>query len=314
MSNKKTAVVIGITTVLLVALYSEQGQAQDEPEAPETWGKYHAGWGYEWMAASVALNPDGSVSSRVPANSRERFEIKIANFERRFGSAAGHGLKEGQVAPEKFCTPESTIEWGYRVGRHIGSILLLSEVAVKATIKSVALGFGTGASPKALIQLTDVAPLTSRSPVPEYAVLSLGQLVVGDRVFCAPRGPLAAGQWLGPYQPTVGSQIVLIGAWRDGTVYFDEGETGWYAELKDGELNWQFGYEGRTLEELRVRIDQMERGGLFEYTDHLARPGADEMERTEFERSWRGVVESGCRPMGFHERGADGKLTCAIEQ
>ncbi len=267
------------------------------------------------MATSAALNPDGSVSSQVPNKSRREFERQMAKFELMFGSAAEHGLEEGQIAPKRFCPPEESIHWGDKVAEHLGSVVLLSEVAVKATIESVAVGFGTGGFPKALVRLTDAEPLTSRSPVPEYAVFPVGQLVVQDHVFCGHRGPLGTGEWRGPYQPQARSQIVLIGGWRDGTMFLGSSETAWYAELDDGVLQWRFGgYEGRSLEELKTRISEMEAGDLFKHTERLARPGADSHERMRFGREWSAAVASGCRPMGVNREGDDAKLACRIEQ
>lgn len=314
MCKKEKAVLIGSTMLLLVALYSEPGHSSDEPETPETWGEYHPDWGHEWTAVSVALSPDGSVSRHLPDHARERLETLIERFEERFGSATKHGLQHGQVVSEEFCPPEASVHWGDKLARHLGATLLLSEVAVKATIESVAFGFNTGGGPEALIRLEDVEPLTDRSPAPEYAVVSLGQLVVGDRVFCGERGPLASGAWRGPYQPAAGSQIVLIGGWRDGTVFAGQSHDSWYAEVMEGgELQWRFGFQGRSLEELQVSIAELEAGGLFARTDSLARPEADPHERMDFARDWSALVDSGCRPAGFREE-TSLELTCEIEQ
>jgi len=168
------------------------------------------------MSVSVALNPDGSVSSKLPDNAREKFEYQMAKFKRLFGSAAEHGLDDGVVAPKKFCPPELSLGWGDKIAENLGSILLLSEVAVKATIDSVALGFSAGGSPKALVRLKDVEPLTRRSPSPEYAVFPIGQLVARGHVFCGNRGQIGTGEYRGPYQPRAGSRIVVTGGWRDG--------------------------------------------------------------------------------------------------
>lgn len=181
--NEKTSVLIGSAAILLLAMSTEAGHPLDErtePDSPETWGEFHPDWGYEWTAVSAALNPDGSISRRLPDFARERLETLIERFEKRFGSARRHGLPDRQVVSEKFCPPEASVHWGDMLARHLGATLLLSEVAVKATIESVAFGFDTGGGPAALIRLADTEPLTSRSPAPEYAMVPLGQLVVGD--------------------------------------------------------------------------------------------------------------------------------------
>lgn len=301
--------------VLITALTLAFGPAvtgQEKPPLPETWGRYWPDWGHEWMSVSVALNPDGSVSSRIPPNSREKFEEQVADFKRLFGSVAEHGLEEGTVPPKKFCPPKGSIGWGDKAVATLGSVLLLSEVAVKATIDSVALGFGTGFYPKALIRLKDVEPLTKRSPSPEYAVFPIGQLVARGHVFCGHRGQLGTGDFRGPYQPRVGSRIVLIGGWREGTVFLGS-EDAWYAELHDGVLQWEFGgYEGRTLEDITNLISRLETNGVFEQTDHLARPGADPMGRMRFGQAWARAVESGCEPTVINREG--GKTAgCELE-
>ncbi len=302
-----------LLAIAMAVTFGSAGMGQEMPPLPETWGRYWPDWGHEWMSVSVALNPDGSVSSKLPDKSREKFEEQIAKFERLFGSASEHGLEEGVVAPKKFCPPEGTIAWGNKIAENLGSILLLSEVAVKATIDSVSLGFGTGGYPKALIGLTDVEPLRSRSPVPEYAVFPIGQLVAHGHVFCGHRGQIGTGEYRGPYQPRVGSQIVLIGGWRDGTVFLGSSDA-WYAELNDGALEWRFGgYEGRTLEDVTNLISRLETRGLFEQTDHLARAEQHSKERVRFGQAWGRAVRRGCEPAVINREGGE-IVDCEIEQ
>lgn len=310
----------GSMLLLLVTAYSEPGHSRDEPEAPETWGSYDPDWGHEWTAVSAALNPDGSVSRRVPDLARERLEALIVRFEQRFGSAAKHGLRDGRVVSEEFCPPEASVHWGNTLARHLDATLLLSEVAVKATIESVAFGFDTGGGPVALIRLADAEPLTGRSPIPEYALVALGQLVVGDRVFCGERGPLSPrNHWLREdgevsYQPTVGARIVLIGSWRGGTVFLGPGHDSWYAEVaKSGQLRWIYGFQGKSLPELKARVAELEAAGLFDRTDSLARPEADPHKRMDFARSWSALVDSGCRPVALRE-GTSLEPQCEIKE
>jgi len=304
--------------VLITALTLAFGPAatgQEKPPLPETWGRYWPDWGHEWMSVSVALNLDGSVSSQIPDNSREKFEEQTADFKRLFGSTAEHGLEEGTVAPKKFCPPKGSIGWGDKIAENLGSILLLSEVAVKATIDSVALGFGTGFYPKALVRLKDVEPLTNRSPSPEYAVFPIGQLVAGGHVFCGDRGQIGTGDFRGPYQPRVGSEIVLIGRWRDGTVFLGASDA-WYAELNNGVLEWRFGGFGgharMTLEDVTKLVFELEAGGLFAQTDHLARADQQSMERVRFGQAWARAVERGCEPAVISRNG-DATVGCEIE-
>ncbi len=304
-----------LMAIAMAVTFGSAGIGQEKSPLTETWGRYWPDWGHEWMSVSVALNPDGSVSSKLPDNSREKFEKQIVKFDRLFGSAAEHGLEDGTVAPKEFCPPEGTISWGDKVASNLGSILLLSEVAVKATIESVALGFGTGGYPKALVRLDDVEPLTSRSPVPEYVVFPIGQLVARDHVFCGDRGQLGTGDYRGPYQPRIGSQIVVICGWRDGTVFLGS-EDAWYAELNEGALEWRFGgygrYGNRTLKDMKSLISRLEATGLFEQTDHLARAELHSMERMRFGQAWARAIQRGCEPTAINRDGGE-IVDCEVE-
>ncbi len=304
-----------LMALAMAVTFGSAGIGQEKSPLPETWGRYSPGWGHEWMSVSVALNPDGSVSSRVPDRSRKNFEEKIARFERLFGSASEHGLEDGTVAPTRFCPPKGTISWGDKIAENLGAILLLSEVAAKATIESVALGFGTGGYPKALVRLADAEPLTNRSPIPEYVVLPIGQLVTHDRVFCANRGPIGTGDYRGPYQPQAGSQIVVIGRWRDGTVFLGPSDA-WYAELNEGALEWRFGgygrYGNRTLKGMKNLVSRLETRGLFERTDHLTKAEEHSMERVRFGQAWARAVQRGCEPTVVRDGGET--VECETEQ
>lgn len=261
----------------------------------ETFGRYSGKWGYEWTAATRALNSEGIASVVLPPSARRHVERKRTAFERLFGSATEHGLEHGTVAPRSFCPPEPSGQWGYRLADHLGSVLLLSEVAVEATVIGTTIGLSPSGSPSVLLELADVRPLTSRSPSPQFAVVSLGQLVIGDHVFCGERGPLATGDSL---LPQVGSRLILIGAWRHGAVFFGELHDSWYAELKGDELRWSYGgYGVESLDEIAARIDELERGGLFDQTAELVDPEADPMGRSRFARRWAELVEDDCRPM-----------------
>ena len=296
-----------VLTASLVLTFGSPGVGQEEVllsdaegsglDQHEVFGSYSPQWGYEWTAASRALNPDGTASDSLAPYARDWIEREIADFERLFGSATEHGLRHGTVPPERFYPLDANVSWGFRLADHLGSVLLLSEVAVKATIKSVAFGLGTGGSPKALLGLSDVEPLTGRSPMPEYAVVSLGRLVIGEHVFCGERGPIATGDPETAYPPRVGSQVVLIGAWHNGAVLFGEPHDSWYGELRNGEVRWSYGgYDVESLAAIRSRITELERRGLFEKTAHLVVPEDDRMGRSLFARQWADLVAAGCWP------------------
>lgn len=83
--------------------------------------------------------------------------------------------------------------------------------------------------------------------------------------------------------------------------------------MRGGDLQWRYGFQGRTLRELRARIAELEAADLFNRTDRLARPEADPHERMDFARDWSALVDSGCRPAGFSDENSP-KLRCEPEE
>lgn len=193
-----------LATVVVMVVFGQAAASQEEdPETRgdqdriETFGNhFSAEWGYQGTAATRALNPDGTVSESLPPSSRRHVERKMAAFEHQFGSAAEHGLEHGTVVPREFCPLESRPSWGFGLADHLGSVLL-SEVAVEATVSGTTIGLSPGGSPNVLLELTDLGPLTRRSPTPQYAIVSVGQMAIGDHVFCGERGPIATGDPMG---------------------------------------------------------------------------------------------------------------------
>lgn len=276
------------TLIVAVALMGSPAVAQ---EAPETWGRYFVGSGHEWTAASVALNDDGTVSEDLAPNLRRELEKQQKRFERRFGSAAAHGFSDHDSPPSEFCPRGTYINWmGPDDGGMFGATILLSEVAVTASVGDVVLGFRSYGYPAALLALEDAEPLHGRTPIPSYALVPIGEVVVRDRVYCS------LGE-VGPV-PHVGSRVVVLGSWHAGTVLNAHARTGSYAVLgEDGSLNWRFGTRGSsTIGGLRRRIREIESRNLFAVTDDLVRQRPNSAERLRFIAAWRRYSDAGCTP------------------
>ena len=115
--------------------------------------------------------------------------------------------------------------------------VLLSEVVVSAEVAEVTYGFYSDGGPAALLALDNVVPLHVNVPIPEYTLVPIGQLVVGDRVICG-----SDMEPLYDWHPKAGDQIVLISRWRDQAVTL--GSLGLAVVHDDKVLDWKFGLKG----------------------------------------------------------------------
>ncbi|MDE2978038.1 MAG: hypothetical protein OXU63_11030 [Acidobacteriota bacterium] len=125
------------------------GVAAGQPY-PDSLGEELGDWPL-WRAALKSLEPDGSIEWSLPDFgeidpvaaiwARER----IDQFREKFGSAESQGLEELSYPPESYCyVPDYETVVGTYPDPGVASldgILLLSEVAVTATVSEIIPGF-----------------------------------------------------------------------------------------------------------------------------------------------------------------------------
>ncbi len=263
---------------------------------PRTLGKRDTDRGYEWIAASRVLNADGSLKGRIPGEwLREGLEWQVQR------SRIRHGLDEGGVpSSNEFCAPKQPFAPFFlpETDGRFSATLLLSEVAVAATLEESVSGFDTVGNPVVLFALSDVAPLHGYTPIPEYALIPFDRLVVHNRVFCLTKD--LTPSWR-EAPPKVGDRVVLIGSWsRDAVVRL----TGWRGQAvalaqvdEDEKLRWAFAANDAPsdMAGLRGRIDEAVFGGLFDLTVGFVSKEYGAPERREFGEMWSAFHKNGCR-------------------
>ncbi len=291
---------LGITLSLLATLAAPVA-ADDHPK---TVGPHDIDRGYAWYAASRVLAADGSVkATRLPKWLREGLEWQVQR------SSAEHGLEDGEVPPSReHCAPWSgSVTWPpSETAGDFASVLLLSEVAVHATLGEGIPGFTQNGNPMVLFPLSDVVRLHGRSSSPDYLLVSFDRLVVRGRVFCAV-SPSHANAW-GTRPPGKGDRVVLLGPWSsDGVVRAraSHPESAALAQIAgdDDELFWKSSFgiasvmsnEPRTLAGLQERVDEAVVGRLFDLTAHLVSQEYGSPERREWAEKWRKQHENNCR-------------------
>ena len=285
-----------LTAALSVAPIGGQGPPEEVPELL-------------WISAERALDEDEPDS--VHWSRRQLIDEQSANFRATFGSAAAHGLREGRLPPEEFCTVRgvgSEISFlGPDTDSEFGSGLLLGEVAVVATVTKVIPGFGGLAWVESLLELGDTVPLHGRSPIPGYVLVPVQRVVAEDRVFCGGYGT--------EFDPVVGSRVVVIGPWVQGVVPVGPGP-GSSAMLavveQDGEsLWWLDGILGPdNLVDLEARVEEAVVGNLFEITVHLARLREHSEDRMQFGVEWSRRTHRGCRLIAVDEESGEETEIC----
>lgn len=289
--RRVASIVVLLATYLLPAPVVGQ-------EHPRVLGQRES-WGYEWVAASMALDADGSVSPNMPMLLHERLTSRSNRFENRFGSAHEHGLREGEIPPEEFCFGQEIIEWVVSEGYgRFDAAILLSEVAVTGTVEEVVLGFGPRANPIALLALSDVVPLHARSPVPRYVLLPLGRAVIANRVFCGSKGD-------GRYEPRLRARLVVMGSWGQyGVVSLRPSAAGSLATVEaDGSLTWRWLHDTgpSNLTQVRDQIADFAAKSLFDAAAHLVGTTATCDERREFGGTLDGLARDGCELLAATE-------------
>lgn len=274
-----------VASLLALIWWVPPGAGQGPPdEIPEL----------RWTSVVRALAegvPDG-----LHPEARRLVNEQSEKFRATFGSAAEHGLQEGRLPPEKFCTVKS-IGAGYGLlgpdsRGEFGSGLLLAEVAVVATVTGVIPGIDSLAWVESLLELGDPVPLHGRSPIPDYVLVPVQRVVAEDRVFC--------GGYGSEFDPVIGSRVVVIGAWVQGVVPLGPGpgnSTMLATVQKDGEsLHWSHGSTGPgNLRDLQARVDEALHGELFSLTSDLVQLEEGAKERKRFAVEWSHRTRRGCR-------------------
>ena len=268
---------------------------------PTTVGPRDVDGDRDWVAASRVLAKDGSVKAvSLPWRLREGLEWQVQN------SSTDHGLEEGEIPSPAHCAPVlGSVTWPPgESGGDFASTLLLSEVAIIATLNDAVPGFTANGNPWMLFPLADVVPLHGRSSTPDYVLVPYDRLVVRGRVFCAvnPSGNV----WRNAKHPKAGDRVVLVGRWNADGVMRTRAfhpETAALALVGEREeLIWKFGIVNagdspapRSLSGLQDRVDEAAAGGLFDLTAHLHAQEWGSPERREFAEKWRTLHQDGCR-------------------
>ncbi len=269
--------------------------AQDDGERsraghPEVLGE-SGSWGQTWTSASSVFDEHGSVSARTPAPLREQLLARSADFGLRFGSAAAHGLTDGEIPPRRFCSPAAGMFVGDQPPPEHSSFdlhLLLSEVGVTAEVAEVVPGFYYDGEPAALLALRNVKPLHVDVPLPEYALVPLGRLVIRDRVICG-----SAMRPAYDFAPSVGDRIVLVSRWGDQAVAM--GALGLAVVRNGSELEWKFGPEGpEDLDSVLSHARELGEKGLFDASRALARRPVGSTGRRKFVERWESLRRHSC--------------------
>lgn len=289
--------IVMMNLLLAVALFGSPAAGQGPPEAiPEL----------RWVAAARALDEDAP--DLLHPHTRELVNEQSEKFLAEFGSAARHGLREGRLAPEEFCTVKDigagVLIRGADNEGEFGSGLLLSEVAVVATVTGVVSGFGGSAWIETLLELGDVVPLHDRSPIPGYVLVPAQRVVAEDRVFC--------GGYGAEFDPVIGTRVVVIGPWVKGVVPVAPSLVTMLANVqKDGEaLRWLVkggSPAPGTLLDLQARVDEAVRGNLFSLTTDLVQLEEFAEHRSRFAVEWLRRADRGCRLIAVDE--ASGRRT-----
>ncbi|MCY3930404.1 MAG: hypothetical protein OXH70_01675 [Acidobacteria bacterium] len=304
------ALTLSVAVALPVA--GQQGTVSKHPESLDL---------MDWKAASYVLNPDGSVATeRTGPRAARRLTLKSAGFVERYGSAARHGLREGDYPPRELCVggewtselvgvsyaiPESDFKFDASV--------LLGEVAVTATVSEVMPGFSSE-WPHSLLALTDVVPLHDASPTPAYVLVPVGRVVTHDRVFCGGDPNQSAG-----YNFSEGTRLVVVGSWRQGVVpvVSGAGDSGLLGVIDaDGSIDWMMPMiEGAPadLARLHQRIDDMAAGGLLELRALTSRQEPYSDDRKMVRDLVREQYREGCRIIGYARLGEVTRISRVCE-
>ncbi len=277
-----------VTSLFAVVLLGSPAEGQGPPdEIPAL----------HWVSAARAL--DAEAPDTLHPHTRKLVNEQSEKFHAAFGSAARHGLREGRLAPEEFCTVKGVGKGAVYAapdGDEFGSALLLAEVAVVATVTDIIPGFDRFAWVESLLELGDVVPLRDGSPIPDYVLVPAQRVVAEDRVFC--------GGDVFEYDPVMGTRVVVIGPWVEGVVPVRLSTSNKFATVqKDGEsLRWLYVSPAPgNLVDLQERVDEAVRGNLFSLTRVLVELEEFSEERRRFGAEWSDRTQRGCRLIAVDE-------------
>ncbi len=248
-----------------------------------------------WTAADLALSDSGH--HRTEPRLRKNLERQRAAFAGRFISGKVSGLADGTVPPEDYCSTASRLEAATSDRAWVETTdflpaLLLSDVAIEATIAAVTPGFRQDGAPVLLLTLSDVLPLHRRSALPAHVLLPVGRLVIEGHVYCG-----SAESVVG-LPPVSGDRVVVVGAWRTGAVVnVGDMETGSFAVVTGDSLVWSWGrgYGPSTADDLRALVDRAVAERLFDSAERLVHQPWGSADRRQFARDYELLVR-GQRP------------------
>ncbi len=271
--------------------------------------------GYEWVAAGRALTADGFVkSSGVHERLRRGLEMQVQPI------TVDHEFEDGDIpSSDHWCAPVDVAGGEPPISEQdgrFGSVLLMSEVALAATLAEATPGFYATGNPGVLFSLSDVAPLHGRARTTSYVLVPFDRMVVRGRVFCSVLPDTRL--WSERNHPNVGDRVVLMGDWAgDDVVRLERSSThrGTLARVDaQGLLQWDgtvhMGPIPGTLANLKERANEAVTGGLFDLTAHLVLQAYGSPDRREFIETWRSYEEHyesrDCRIVGVAERPGEG--------
>ncbi|MCY3969984.1 MAG: hypothetical protein OXG74_08620 [Acidobacteria bacterium] len=269
-----------VTAALAVALgfSGTVGAQSNESEHPEF---LVGARGYEWVAASRMLNDDGSPNVEFASQTF----LDGLEYQKEWPCQA-------MIISSPF-PPESR--------GHFAASLLLSDVAVRATVDDIVPGFSPGGEPALLLSLSDVLPLRDQTPLPDYTFMEVQRVVVEGRVFCEISNSGGSLPKRIPL-PQVGDDVVVIGRWTSDSVvrmglYRRTGALGVVGD--DGEsLEWHFSayMDGpKTLTDMRQQIDDAAASGLLDATRGIAQDDHYSLARRNLADRVVELQQSGCR-------------------